>query len=102
MLLADGVPVKVVSEMLGHSDVTKTLSIRRDAFMQTCLFFRVDSWRRQTSWQLHDSGNREYALGGWWNIPVLEVEDYDAFVKEKVLDLIRTLRETPHAYRSRF
>lgn len=27
LLLADGVPVKVVSEMLGHTDITTTLRI---------------------------------------------------------------------------
>ena len=55
-----------------------------------------------TWWQLHDGGNLEHALGGWWNIPILDVEDQDAFIQAKVLDLIRNLRETPEAYRSRF
>ena len=50
-----------------------------------------------TSWQLHDGGNLEHALGGWWNIPVLDVEDQDAFIQAKVLDLIRNLREAPGA-----
>jgi hypothetical protein len=56
----------------------------------------------QTWWQLHLGGSIEYALGGWWNTPILQVEHQDAFVREKMLDLIRTLRETPDAYRSRF
>jgi len=78
------------------------LHIQRDVYTLTCLFSRVDSAHLKAWWQLHDGGNLEYALGGWWNIPILQVEDQDAYVKEKVLDLIRTLRETPHAYRSRF
>ena len=78
------------------------LSIRRDAYTHTCLFVRVDAVHRRTWWQLHEGGNLEYALGGWWNIPILQVEDQDAFIEEKVLDLIRMLRESPSAYRSRF
>jgi len=32
----------------------------------------------------------------------LQVTDQDAFVRSKVLELIRTLRESPSSYRSRF
>jgi hypothetical protein len=78
------------------------LSIGRDAYTQTCLFIRVDSTHLQTWWQLHDGGNLEHALGGWWNIPILQIEDQDAFLEAKVLDLIRTLREAPSSTRSRF
>jgi hypothetical protein len=70
------------------------LSVQRDAFAVTCLFIRVDSLHLKTSWQLREGGNLEYALGGC-NIPILGVEDHDAFLEEKVLDLIRTLRESP-------
>jgi hypothetical protein len=86
-----------------HSAMIYGLHVRRDAYILTCLFIRVDVPHLKTWWQLHEGGNLEHALGGWWNIPILQVEDQDAFVKEKVLDLIRTLRETPFsAYLSRF
>ena len=78
------------------------LSVQRDDYTKTCLFIRVDVTHLQTWWQLHEGGNLEHALGAWWNIPILQVEDQDAFVKEKVLDLIRTLCESPSSYRSRF
>ena len=77
------------------------LSVQRDAYTKTCLFIRVDAFHLHTWWQLHEGGNLEHALGGWWNIPVLQIEDQDAFLEQKVLDLIRTLRESPSSYRSR-
>ena len=76
------------------------LSIQRDAYTKTCLFVRVDTTHLQTRWQLHEGGNLEHALGGWWNIPIMQIEDQDAWLEAKVLELIRTLRETPDAYRS--
>jgi hypothetical protein len=85
-----------------HSAMIYGLHIQRDAYTKTCLFIRVDTLHLHSWWQLHNGGNLEHALGGWWNIPILQVEDQDAFVKEKVLDLIRTLRETPSTCRSRF
>ena len=78
------------------------LAIQRDAYTKACLFVRVDAVHLKTWWQLHEGSNLEHALGGWWNIPVLAVEDQDAFVRSKVLELIRTLRESPSSYRSRF
>ena len=78
------------------------LSIQRNAYTHTCLFIRVDSVFLQTWWQLHLGSNLEHALGGWWNLPILDVEDQDAFIQEKVLDLIRTLREAQSSYTSRF
>ena len=78
------------------------LSIQRDAYTHSCLFIRVDSVFLQTWWQLHLGSNLEHALGGWWNLPILDVEDQDAFIQEKVLDLIRTLREAQSSYMSRF
>ncbi len=78
------------------------LSLQRDAYTKTGLFIRVDTTHLQTQWQLHDGGNLEHALGGWWNIPVLQIEDQDAFLEAKILELIRTLREAPDAYQSRF
>ncbi len=78
------------------------LSIRRDAYTKTCLFVRIDTTHLRTWWQLHEGANLEYSLGGWWNIPVLQIGEQDAFLEAKVLDLIRTLRETPDSYRSRF
>lgn len=78
------------------------LSIQRDAYTKTCLFVRVDPAHLRTTWQLHEGGNLEHALGGWWTIPLLQMEDQDALLETKVLDLIRTLRETPDSCRSRY
>jgi len=78
------------------------LSVQRNAYTKTCLFIRIDAANLQTWWQLHEGGNLEHALGGWWNLPVLQVEDQDAFLQAKVLDLIWTLRESSSAHRSRF
>ena len=61
---------------------------------------RVDTTHLQTKWQLQEGGNLEHALGGWWNIPIMQIEDQGAWLEAKVLDPIRTLRETPDAYRS--
>ena len=77
-------------------------SVQRDAYTKTCLFVRIDVVHCQTWWQLHEGGNLEHALCGWWNLPVLAVEDQDAFLEVKVLDLIWTLREAPAGLRSRF
>jgi hypothetical protein len=78
------------------------LSVQRDAYTKSCLFVRVDAAHLQTWWQLHEGGNLEHALGGWWNLPLLQIEDQDAFLQTKVLDLIWALRETPTGHRSRF
>ena len=59
------------------------LHIQRDVYTLTCLFIRVDSAYLKAWWQLHDGGNLEYALGGWWNIPILQVEDQDAFSRRR-------------------
>jgi hypothetical protein len=85
-----------------HSAMIYGLHIQRDAYTKTCLFIRVDTLHLHSWWQLHDGGNLEHALGGWWNIPIIQVEDQEAFIQAKVLDLIRTLRESPSSYRSRF
>ena len=69
------------------------LSVQRDAYTKACLFVRIDIANLQTWWQLHEGGNLENALGGWWNLPVLAVADQDAFLEARVLDLIWTLRE---------
>lgn len=78
------------------------LSVQRDAYTKSCLFVRIDVTHLQTWWQLHEGGNLEHALGGWWNLPVMAVEDQDAFLEARVLDLIWTLRESWSAHRSRF
>jgi hypothetical protein len=78
------------------------LSLQRDAYTTVCLFIRVDAALLQTWWQLHVGGNLEHALGGWWNLPILDVEDQQAFVEDLVLNLIKTIREDPSTYRSRF
>jgi hypothetical protein len=39
---------------------------------------------------------------GWWNLPLLAVEDQKAFLQARVLDLIWTLREASSSHRSRF
>jgi hypothetical protein len=77
------------------------LSVQRDVYRKTCLFIRVDATHVQTWWQLHEDGNLEHALGGWWNLPVLAVEDQDAFLQARVLDPIWTLREASTSHRSR-
>ena len=71
------------------------LSIQRDAFTKTCLFIRVDPAFLQTWWQLHEGGNLEHALGGWWNLPILDVGDQEAFIEAMVLDLIRRCARRP-------
>jgi hypothetical protein len=58
--------------------------------------------REEAWWQPHEGGNLEHALGGWWNLPLLAVEEQDAFLQVRVLDLIWTLREAPAGLRSRF
>jgi hypothetical protein len=70
------------------------LSVQRDAYAKTCLFVRIDATHLQTWWQLHEGGNLEHALGGWWNLPILAVEDQDAFLQARELDLVWTLRES--------
>jgi len=84
------------------SAIVYGLAVQRDAYTKACLFIRIDAVHLQTWWQLHEGGNLEHALGGWWNLPVLAIEDQDAFLQAKVLDLIWTLRESPSAHRSRF
>lgn len=78
------------------------LSVQRDAYTKTCLFVRVDAVHLHSWWQLHEGANLEHALGGWWNIPILQIEDQDAWLEAGVLELIRTLLESPSSYRSRF
>jgi hypothetical protein len=78
------------------------LHVQRDAFTKSCLFVRIDAVHLQTWWQLHEGGNLEHALGGWWNLPLLAVEDQEAFLHARVLDLIWTLREASTSHRSRF
>ena len=85
-----------------HAATIYGLWIERDAYTKCALFIRIDPTFLQTWWQLHEGGNLEHSLGGWWNVPVLEIEDQDSFLEAKVLDLIRALREAPAAYGSRF
>jgi hypothetical protein len=85
-----------------HSAMIYGLSLKRDDYTTVCLFIRIDVPFLDTRWQLHLGGNIEHALGGWWELPILDVEDQPAFVEDLVLELIRTIREEPSAYRSRF
>jgi hypothetical protein len=78
------------------------LWVQRDTLTKACLFIRVDAAHPQTWWQLRGGGNLEHALCGWWNLPVLAVQDQDAFLEARVLDLIWTLREASTSHRSRF
>ncbi|HEX5141412.1 MAG TPA: hypothetical protein VFX19_10730, partial [Dehalococcoidia bacterium] len=52
-----------------------SLSIQRDYYTRCVLYFRVDSFHLETWWQLYFGSNNEYALGGWWDVPLLQVED---------------------------
>ena len=78
------------------------LSVQRDIFTKTCLFIRVDATHLRTWWQLHEGGNLEHALGGWWNLPILDTDEQRGFLEAMVLNLIRCIQETPGSYSSRF
>jgi hypothetical protein len=45
-------------------------SVQRDTYTKSGLFISSDVAHLQTWWQLHDGGNLEHALGGWWNLPL--------------------------------
>jgi hypothetical protein len=79
-----------------------SLSIQRDHYTRCVLYFRVDSFHLETWWQLYFGSNNEYALGGWWDVPLLQVEDQDAYIQAKVLDLVRNLREHAGVGRPRY
>jgi|GEM_PF-6701744 len=70
-----------------------SLWVRREPFTNVGLFFRVDSMHLATWWQKHEATNYAHALGGWWQVPLLSLTDPEAYVQEKVLDLITTLHE---------
>jgi hypothetical protein len=76
-----------------HTTKLYGLAIKRDRFATVVLFVRVDATNAQTWWQLYEGTNIDYALGGWWNVPVLIIPDFDDWIKAKVLELVRTLRE---------
>ena len=71
-----------------------SLSIKRNFLSSSTLHFRVDAPHLKVWWQLCDTpAVREYAGWGWFVVPVLTVPDFDAYLQQKVLDLIGTLQE---------
>ncbi|HEX5140149.1 MAG TPA: hypothetical protein VFX19_04350 [Dehalococcoidia bacterium] len=66
------------------------------------LYFRVDAFYLETWWQPYFGSNNEYARGGWWDVPLLQLEDQDAYVQAKVLDLVRNLRDHAGVGRPRY
>jgi hypothetical protein len=63
-------------------------------FSSSTQHFRVDAADRDVWWQLRDApASWEYAGWGWFVVPVLTVQDFDAYLQQKVLDLIGTLQE---------
>jgi hypothetical protein len=77
------------------------LSVQSDTHTITCLFIRIDGAHLQTWWQLHEGGNLEDALVGWWTLRV-GGRGPVRLPEGKVLDLIWTLREASTTHRSRF
>ena len=77
-----------------HHAKIYSLSIKRNFFSSSTLHFRVDARYMQVWWQLRDApAVREIAHWGWFVVPVLTIPDFDAFLQQKVLDLIATLQE---------
>jgi hypothetical protein len=71
-----------------------SLTIKRNVFTSSTLHFRVDAADNDVWWQLRDApASWEYARWGWFVVPVLTVPDFDAYLQQKVLDLIGTLQE---------
>lgn len=71
-----------------------SLSIKRNFYSSATLHFRVDPASCAIWWQLCDTpAVHEYAGWGWLVVPVLTVPDFDAYLQQKVLDLIGTLQE---------
>ena len=71
-----------------------SLSVRRNFFSSSTLHFRVDALHTQVWWQLCDApAVWEYAGWGWFVVPVLTIPDFDAYLQQKVLDLIGTIQE---------
>jgi len=63
------------------------LAVRRTQWSNVALFFRVDTSDLKAWTQVHEASNREHARGGWFNVPLLLIPDYDAYIKGKILDL---------------